>query len=273
MSIGQQLKEAREKLGFDERSASDRTHIRRHYIIAMENDDFDSIDLAPVYRIGFLRIYAKLLKLNADALVSEFKETQNAKASGTRSAFRLSPIKQVNADNSDAEDPFGSTSFPPPNSARTPRKLAIAVAACSVLLIAGAAVFALKACSPADEPAGTNISATEPRSPAYEIEITTNQSQKLTIHEQYKDWDRTNNKPVAGAIILDEFVPAGRPKKITARGKLYIREEVPAGSKIKYPSKESFNNAGNANLIPLGANPRQINGSADRTAWLIDPEK
>lgn len=270
MSIGQQLKEAREKLGFDERSASDRTHIRRHYIIAMENDDFDSIDLAPVYRIGFLRIYAKLLKLNADALVAEFKESGNAKASGTRSAFRLSPIKQAVTENTDAEDPFGTTSFPPPpTSVRTPRKLAIAVAAAAILLIAGVSVFALKMCTPESDVTATDAATAASNTPAYEIEITTNQPQKITIHEQYVGWE--NGKPIAGAIILDEFVPVGRPKKITARGKLYIREEVPSGSKIKYPSKESFTNAGNANLIPLGTNPRQM--TSDRTSWLIDPAK
>lgn len=268
MSIGQQLKDAREKLGFDERSASDRTHIRRHYIIAMENDDFDAIDLAPVYRIGFLRIYAKLLKLNADVLVAEFKESQNAKSSGTRSPFRLSPIKTQLAESGDAEDPFGST-FPPPSPTRIPRKLSIAVAAVAVLAIAGASLFALKACSSGNEVAATDVAAVANDSPAYEIEITTNQSQKVTIYEQYVGW---NNGPVAGAVILDEFIPAGRPKKITARGTLYIREEVLKGSKIKYPSKESFGNAGNANLIPIGASPREMSGTT-QTAWLIYPQK
>ena len=271
MSIGQQLKEAREKLGFDERSASDRTHIRRHYIIAMENDDFDSIDLAPVYRVGFLRIYAKLLKLNADALVSEFRETQNAKASGTRSPFRLPPMRPTSTETTDGEDAF-STTFPPPaNAPRVPRKFAVLGVAVAVAVIALVSVFTLKNCS-SDGAASNDTAAlsAEDNSPAYEIEITTNNSQKVTIYEQYKDWDASSGKPIAGAVILDEFIPAGRAKKITGRGKLYIREEVLKGSKIKYPSKESFVNAGNASLIPLGAKPRQMNGT-NSTAWLIDP--
>lgn len=269
MSIGQQLKEAREKLGFDERSASDRTHIRRHYIIAMENDDFDSIDLAPVYRIGFLRIYAKLLKLNADAIVSEFKETQNAKASGTRGIFRPAPIKTISTELPDADE-----GFPPngPTAIRTPRKFAIAIAAVAVLLIAGAAIVTLKTCTPgnvANDTASVSTANTS-NAPAYEIEITTNQSQKVTIYEQYKDWDRVSNKPIAGAIILDEFVPAGRPKKITARGTIYIREEVLGGCQIKYPAKEAFVNAEGTTLIPIGANARQMSGK-NNTAWLIYP--
>ncbi|MBR5622894.1 MAG: helix-turn-helix domain-containing protein [Opitutales bacterium] len=273
MSIGQQLKEAREKLGFDERSASDRTHIRRHYIIAMENDDFDSIDLAPVYRVGFLRIYAKLLKLNADALVSEFRETQNAKASGTRSPFRLPPMRPTSAETADGEDAF-STTFPPPSTARVPRKFAILGVVIAVAAIALVSVLTLKSCS--SDGASANDAAAladgeDANTPAYEIEITTNNSQKVTIYEQYKDWDKNNGKPIAGAVILDEFIPAGRAKKITGRGKLYIREEVLKGSKIKYPSKESFDNAGNAALIPLGAKPRQMSGTTS-TAWLIDPD-
>ena len=83
--------------------------------------------------------------------------------------------------------------------------------------------------------------------------------------------NRAGRAPIAGAVILDEFIPAGRAKKITGRGKLYIREEVLKGSKIKYPSKESFDNAGNAALIPLGAKPRQMSGTTS-TAWLIDPD-
>lgn len=107
--------------------------------------------------------------------------------------------------------------------------------------------------------------------PAYEIEIETNSSQRVTIYEQYRDWDRNNGKPIAGAVIFDEFIPAGCTKKIAGRGKLYIREEVLKGIKIKYPSKESFDNAGDANLIPLGARPRQMCGTTS-TAWLIDPD-
>lgn len=271
MSIGQQLKEAREKLGFDERSASDRTHIRRHYIIAMENDDFDSIDLAPVYRIGFLRIYAKLLKLNADALVSEFKESQNSKATGTRSTFRLTPIKPMNPEPSDAEDPFSSAPFPPPGG-RTSRKLTIAASAIAIVAVALVSVFALKACS-GDATSETTTVATANEGPAYEIEITTNTAQKITIREQYKNWDSARAEPIAGAPVLDEYVPAGRTTTRTVRGIIFVKEEVPGGCKIKYPSKKSFENAGDSKLIPIGADePRQMNGTTN-TSWLLNPNK
>lgn len=275
MSIGQQLKEAREKLGLDERNASERTHIRRHYIIAMEKDDFDSIDLAPVYRIGFLRIYAKLLKLDADALIAEFKANQNPKGSGTRNPFRLSSIKTPAPDGNDTEDNFGQSGFPPRQEpVRTPRKLTVAVVVGTVFLATVASVFALKTCSSdeSETDSGAAVSSSIKTTPAYEIEITTNQSQKIVIYEEYKGWDRAQSKPIAGAVILNEFIPAGRPKKITARGTIYIHEEVPQGCQIKYPSKEAFDNAGNANLIPLDANARQMNGR-NRTSWLIAPKE
>lgn len=274
-SIGQQLKSAREKLSIDERSASERTHIRQNYIVAMENDDFDSIDLAPVYRIGFLRIYAKLLKLDADTIVSQFKETQNAKPSGTRGKF-LIPVGKP-ADNNSADDSGFGSSFGVgnnPESRKIPRVAIVAAAA--ILALLGLSIFLLKSCGGAEtsSEAGTAVAVAQTPEDriAYEIEIVSTTSQKVTIRENYKDWDRQRNAPIAGATILDEYIPAGKTKKLIAHGTLFIREETLKGCKIKYPSANAFKNVGTSNKIPLDAAPRQINGTGS-TSWLIEPWK
>lgn len=274
-SIGQQLKSAREKLSIDERSASERTHIRQNYIIAMENDDFDSIDLAPVYRIGFLRIYAKLLKLDADAIVAQFKETQNAKPSGTRGKF-LIPVSKPTESNGSDDSGFG-TSFGSgnnPESGKIPR-IAVVIAV-AVLVLLGLSLFVLKSCGGSDavSEAGTSVAVAQTPEDriAYEIEIVSTASQKVTIRENYKDWDRQRREPIAGATILDEYVPAGKTKKLIAHGTLFIREETLKGCKIKYPSANAFKNVGTSNKIMLDAAPRQINGT-NSTSWLIEPWK
>lgn len=274
-SIGQQLKSAREKLSIDERSASERTHIRQNYIIAMENDDFDSIDLAPVYRIGFLRIYAKLLKLDADTIVAQFKETQNAKASGTRSKF-LIPVGKPAESNSIDDSGFGSSfgSGNNPESRKIPR--VAVVAAVSVLVLLGLSVFLLKSCGGAETPSDAGTSVAVAQTPedriAYEIEIVATASQKVTIRENYKGWDSQRKAPIAGATILDEYIPAGKTKKLIAHGTLFIREETLKGCKIKYPSANAFNNVGSSNKITLDAAPRQINAT-NNTNWLLEPWK
>lgn len=275
MSIGEKLKSAREHLGFDERSASERTRIRRHYIIAMENDDFDSIDLAPVYRIGFLRIYAKLLKLDADAIVAEFKETQNAKSSGTRSIFRPSAIKASVTENEAEDLGFPGSSLTPPAGSGQRRTIRlVAAAAVAVLAILAISLLFVKTCSSTESDEGSIPTAelTREERIAYEIEVSAITSQKITIQENYKGWDNARGTPIAGAIVMDEYIPAGRTKKLVVHGTLYIREEVLKGCKIKYPSASAFQNVGAANKIILDATSRQINATTN-SAWLIEPWK
>lgn len=272
ISIGQKLKSAREKLALDERGVSDRTHIRRHYIIAMENDDFDSIDLAPVYRIGFLRIYAKLLKLDADALVAEYKETL-AKSSGARGGtFRLVGRAVSSGDEADDSSFSGGASAKP---ARAAKSLAL-VAAGALVVVAAGALVAVKSCAPAGDSASSaaaGTTAAEEAGVAYEIELVSNANQKITIQENYKGWDKEAKKPVAGATVLDEYVPAGRVKKLTVHGTIFIREEQLGGSEIKYPSEAAFKNAlpGKTVVIAPNEDARKLKGT-NSASWLINPK-
>ncbi|MBG93245.1 MAG: hypothetical protein CL792_04620 [Chloroflexi bacterium] len=68
ISIGQYLKEARSvrKLSLEDASAV--TRISKHYLQALEDEDFDTLP-APVYARGFMRSYAKFLGLDPVAAV------------------------------------------------------------------------------------------------------------------------------------------------------------------------------------------------------------
>ena len=72
-NIGQQLQEARSQLGYTVREVADMIHIRAEYIGKMENNSFD-IPLHPVYIRGFVRLYAKFLKLEPDEIVEAFNK-------------------------------------------------------------------------------------------------------------------------------------------------------------------------------------------------------
>jgi cytoskeletal protein RodZ len=50
--------------------AADETRIRQDYLMRMESDEFDF--LAPAYVRGFLKTYAKFLRVNPDPLLEEF---------------------------------------------------------------------------------------------------------------------------------------------------------------------------------------------------------
>ncbi|HSI79974.1 MAG TPA: helix-turn-helix domain-containing protein [Solirubrobacterales bacterium] len=72
MQIGEVLKGARTRQGLDIRTVEERTKIRTKYLRALENEEWDVLPSA-AYAKGFLRTYGRLLGLDADALVDEFR--------------------------------------------------------------------------------------------------------------------------------------------------------------------------------------------------------
>ncbi|MFH0915523.1 MAG: RodZ domain-containing protein, partial [bacterium] len=70
--IGNSLREARIRKGLSIKDVADVTKIRSKYLEALEEDDFEVLP-GPTYVKGFLRTYAAFLKLDADALVDEYR--------------------------------------------------------------------------------------------------------------------------------------------------------------------------------------------------------
>ena len=71
-SIGEQLKRAREEQHLSIEQAARGTHISKHHLEALENEQFDAIP-GETYRLGFLRSYANFLKLPPDMLINRYK--------------------------------------------------------------------------------------------------------------------------------------------------------------------------------------------------------
>lgn len=76
-SIGETLRENREKSGIDIEEASRALKIRCEYLKALEKDSFDGMR-ADVYTRGYIREYAKFLGINPEPLISEYTEKMNA---------------------------------------------------------------------------------------------------------------------------------------------------------------------------------------------------
>jgi cytoskeleton protein RodZ len=68
MSIGTQLRQARETQSISLDQAAQATHIRLHYLEALESDQFESLPSTAQLR-GFLRAYADYLRLNSADLI------------------------------------------------------------------------------------------------------------------------------------------------------------------------------------------------------------
>jgi len=68
--MGAYLRDARRRRRVSIDRAAEQTRIRPDYLMRMESDEFDF--LAPAYVRGFLRTYARFLRVNEDPLVTEF---------------------------------------------------------------------------------------------------------------------------------------------------------------------------------------------------------
>jgi cytoskeleton protein RodZ len=72
MSIGQQLRQAREEQSLSIDQVAQATHIRLHYLEALEADQFDKLPSTAQLR-GFLRAYGNYLKLDPVELMRELE--------------------------------------------------------------------------------------------------------------------------------------------------------------------------------------------------------
>ena len=73
MSIGQKLRQARLEQSLSLDQATQATHIRQHYLEALEADRFDKLPSAAQLR-GFLRAYGNYLKLDPGELIHELDQ-------------------------------------------------------------------------------------------------------------------------------------------------------------------------------------------------------
>jgi hypothetical protein len=69
--IGERLEEARKRKGVSIREAAEATKIRGDFLLAMEDNSF-SIPLPQIYIRGFLKNYARFLKLDGSKLLTDY---------------------------------------------------------------------------------------------------------------------------------------------------------------------------------------------------------
>jgi transcriptional regulator with XRE-family HTH domain len=72
LRIGEALEGARTRRGLGLEEAAERTKIRAKYLRALEAEDWEKLP-STAYAKGFLRTYGRLLGLDADALVDEYR--------------------------------------------------------------------------------------------------------------------------------------------------------------------------------------------------------
>jgi cytoskeletal protein RodZ len=78
-TLGEKLQEARQRLGVTLREAAEFTKLRTDYLQAMEANQFESIPLADVYRRGFVKVYARYLRLDDEKACADYNAFHSAR--------------------------------------------------------------------------------------------------------------------------------------------------------------------------------------------------
>lgn len=72
LTVGEKLKEGREKLGLSLEEAEEELRIREKYLRALEENDFERLPGAN-YIHGFVKNYSRLLQLNEEKMLALFR--------------------------------------------------------------------------------------------------------------------------------------------------------------------------------------------------------
>ncbi|MCY7294589.1 RodZ domain-containing protein [Alteromonas sp. a30] len=70
---GAMLRTARKKLGLSQDEVAEKLHLRASIISSLEDDQY-SADISPTFTKGYLKLYSKLLGLNADDVLDAYKK-------------------------------------------------------------------------------------------------------------------------------------------------------------------------------------------------------
>ncbi len=116
-SIGERLEEARKRQGISLREAAEATKIRSDFLQSLENNQFE-FDLPDVYRRGFLKLYARFLKLDTEKVMTDYNavllgSSKVAKRENREVFGRMDlPESTKPIGGADSEPPFGAHQHP-----------------------------------------------------------------------------------------------------------------------------------------------------------------
>ncbi len=175
-TIGERLLEARQRRGVSIREAAEATKVRGDYLMAMEANQFDNIPLADVYKRGFLKIYARFLRLDADRIIGEYNGLLAARMPHGAKVRRVTELNETSGRPSELREPEAPDEFAsgaiefaerPDNRNRT-----LAIAAILAVCVIGVTVAGVKSCG-SDSPEKTRANApADPSAASGEIRLT-----------------------------------------------------------------------------------------------------
>jgi cytoskeletal protein RodZ len=141
--LGAMLREARARAGLDLSEVAARTHVRRAYLQALEDEDLDALP-EDVYARNFVRLFARTVDLDADAALAAFSALRSRQSGRTTGVFRTesgAPSETVGRDRPAGGADAGPTPGPPRRTVpRGPSPLRGLVPLLATLILAGALI-------------------------------------------------------------------------------------------------------------------------------------
>lgn len=91
LTFGDKLKKERESLGWSIKKVAQNLNIQSKYLECLENEEFNLLP-AEIYVKGFLRRYAKILELNEEEIIFEYKEKTRLVKHLAKEKFPVLPV-------------------------------------------------------------------------------------------------------------------------------------------------------------------------------------
>lgn len=116
-SIGERLEEARKRKGISLREAAEATKIRSDYLGDIEQNKFD-FELPEIYKRGFLKNYARYLKLDPEKILTDYSavrlgNARQGKRGGTELFGKMDAKSTAAPQPENSENSYGRMTAPP----------------------------------------------------------------------------------------------------------------------------------------------------------------
>lgn len=112
-TIGERLEEARKRKGISLREAAEITKIRSDFLGCLEQNKFD-FDLPEIYRRGFIKNYARYLKLDPEKILTDYNAQRLSQTRGKRGTsewFSGTPVGETKStETAEIERTYGTMS-------------------------------------------------------------------------------------------------------------------------------------------------------------------
>ena len=238
LTMGAYLRAARRKRRVGRERAAEETRIRQDYLMRMESDEFDF--LAPAYVRGFLKTYARFLRVDPEPLLAEF----DSRFGGRIDTSQIVALERHGKRHSGEKRP--------PASSWT----IAAVVAAAFLLVLGVVGLVTGDEDPKREPRFTETAQTPSPSPEVSPSPTATEDEPVVAVEDGVELEIVATQDCWTQVVVDggesmtQLIAAGESMTFTGEEEVFVRLGYPEGVELIF-NGESIGSPGGVDPVNL----------------------